>query len=81
MNKEQIVLQYGIDNIFEYGFMNDFTTVTTYLEDGGDLSHIDNKQVEKAIYNDDFYCVSEDKIYSKNEIYKKFNIVEIGYIK
>ena len=80
MNTESIIIKHGVDNIFEYGFMDDFTTVMAYLEDGGDLSQIDEKQLMDNLYFDDFYCFSENKIYRKMELYKKFNMVEIGQV-
>lgn len=76
--KQSIVLEYGVDNIFEYWFMDDFTTVAAYLEDGGDLLHIDKKGIETSLYRDDFYCLSEKKAYTAESLYAKFNIVEIG---
>ena len=80
MNTESIIIKHGVDNIFEYGFMDDFTTVMAYLEDGGNLSQIDEKKLMDSLYFDDFYCFSENKIYGKTELYKKFNVVEIGRV-
>ena len=57
------------DNIFEFGFMDDFTTVVLAKEEYG----VDISQLK---YNDedDFYCFSEKKSYTNKELYKKFNI-------
>jgi hypothetical protein len=58
-----------IDNIFEFGFMDDFTTVLLAKEDYGiDISNL------KYQNEDDFYCFSEQKAYSNEDLYRKFNI-------
>lgn len=58
-----------IDNIFEFGFMDDFTTIILAKEEYGiDISNLEYKD------EDDFYCFSEKKVYSDEELYKKFNI-------
>ncbi|OGS70802.1 MAG: hypothetical protein A3F91_09825 [Flavobacteria bacterium RIFCSPLOWO2_12_FULL_35_11] len=56
------------DNIFEFGFMDDFTTVAILKENGEDISKIEYQD------EDNFYCFSEQKVYSNEELYKKFNI-------
>ena len=56
-----------IDNIFEFSFMDDFTTVELAKEEYG----IDISELK---YGDDFYCFSEKKTYTTEELYKKFNI-------
>lgn len=76
--KQPIILEHGVDNIFEYWFMNDFTTVAAHLEDRGDLSHMRKKEIETSLYRDDFYCLSEKKVYTAESLHAKFNIVEIG---
>ena len=56
-----------IDNIFEFSFMDDFTTIELAEEEYGiDISELN--------YKDDFYCFSEKKSYTTEELYKKFNI-------
>lgn len=62
-----------IDNIFEFGFMDDFTTIALAKEEQG----ID---ILKLNYEDeeDFYCFSEKKVYTSEEIYKKFNVEVIN---
>jgi hypothetical protein len=58
-----------IDNIFEFGFMDDFTTVLLAKEEHGiDISNL------KYQNEDDFYCFSEQKAYSNEDLYRKFNI-------
>ncbi len=56
-----------IDNIFEFSFMDDFTTVMLSKEVYG----IDISELK---YEDDFYSFSEKKSYTTEELYKKFNI-------
>lgn len=56
-----------IDNIFEFSFMDDFTTIVLAKEAYG----IDISELK---YEDDFYCFSEKKSYTTKELYKKFNI-------
>ena len=66
---DRLTLIPKIDNIFEFGFMDDFTTVLLAKEDYGiDISNL------KYQNEDDFYCFSEKKVYSDEELYKKFNI-------
>lgn len=65
MNKP--IFRPEIDNIFEFSFMDDFTTVGLAKEEYGiSLSELKHK--------DDFYCFSEKKTYTTEELYKKFNI-------
>lgn len=78
MRTEKIVLESGIDNIFEYSFMQDFTTVAVYLEEGGDLSHLCDSAIKKCLYRDDFYSLVKMRPYTKDELYAKFNIFEIA---
>jgi len=56
-----------IDNIFEFSFMDDFTTVMLAKEVYG----IDISELK---YEDDFYSFSEKKSYTTEELYKKFDI-------
>ena len=56
-----------IDNIFDFYFMEDFITVALAEEEYG----ID---VSKYKSEDDFYCFSEKKSYTSEELFKKFNI-------
>ena len=63
------VLRPKIDNIFEFSFMDDFTTVVLAKEEYGiDISEL---QYEDG---DDFYCFSEKKSYKIEEVCKKFNL-------
>jgi hypothetical protein len=64
-----IEYKYGIDNIFDFGFMEDFTTIASFKEDGNDTSNIAYED------EDDFYCYSEKKAYTEAELFKKFNII------
>ncbi len=58
-----------IDNIFDFSFMDDFTTIVLAEEEYGiDISEL------KYEDEDDFYCFSEKKSYTTEELYKKFNI-------
>ena len=58
-----------IDNIFEFGFMDNFTTVLLAKEEY-------NIDISTLIFQDEdsFYCFSEHKAYSNDELYIKFNI-------
>ena len=65
MNK--LIYRPETDNIFDFYFMDDFTTVELAKEEYGiDISKVENE--------DDFYCFSEKKSYTTEELYKKFNI-------
>ena len=58
-----------IDNIFDFSFMDDFTTIILAEEQYGiDISKLKYKD------GDDFYCFSERKSYTTEELYKNFNI-------
>lgn len=60
---------HGIDNLFDFNFMDDFTTVYLAEEEYGiDISEL------KFEDGDDLYCFSEKKSYTFEEICKKFNI-------
>ena len=62
----------GIDNIFDFSFMDDFTTVILAKEEYNiDISTL-NYQNE-----DDFYSFIENKIYSEKELFEKFNIKKV----
>ena len=62
----------GIDNIFDFSFMDDFTTVILAEEEYNiDISTL-NYQNE-----DDFYSFIENKIYSEKELFEKFNIKKV----
>lgn len=69
---EQLTYEHGVDNIFDFGFMDDFTTILIWEEDGNDISEL--KYEDK----DDFYCLSEEKVYTQKELFKKFNIKHIS---
>ena len=62
------------DNIFEFSFMDDFTTVILAEEEYGiDISEL------KYENGDDFYCFSEKKSFTTEELFKKFNIEVIEH--
>ena len=62
----------GIDNIFDFSFMDDFTTVILAKEEYNiDISTL-NYQNE-----DDFYYFIENKVYSEKDLFKKFNIRKV----
>lgn len=69
---DRLVYKYGQDNIFDFSFMDDFTTVGVFEEDGNNISNL--------IYQDkdDFYCYSENKVYTENELFNKFNIHKVA---
>lgn len=57
------------DNIFEFSFMDDFTTVILAEEEYEiDISKLKYKN------GDDFYCFSEKKSYTTEELFRKFKI-------
>lgn len=63
-----------IDNIFEFSFMDDFTTIILAEEEYGiDISEL------KYEDGDDFYCFSEKKSYTSEELYKEFDIEVFEY--
>ena len=68
----KLVYKYGQDNIFDFSFMDDFTTVLAFEEDGNNIANL--------IYQDrdDFYCYSENKVYTENELFNKFNICKVA---
>lgn len=67
---DRIIFRPKVDNIFEFSFMDDFTTVELAKEEYGiDISEFNNKA--------DFYSFSENKSYTTEEIYKKFSIEDI----
>ncbi|MDQ1339042.1 MAG: hypothetical protein QG567_191 [Campylobacterota bacterium] len=71
---DKLTLIPKIENIFEFGFMDDFTTVILAKENYGiDISGLNYED------EDDFYCFSEQKVYSNEELYKKFNIEVLDY--
>jgi hypothetical protein len=66
---DKLIFRPEIDNIFEFSFMDDFTTVVLAKEEYGiDLSEL------KYEDGDDFYCFSEKKSYTTEDLFKKFNI-------
>lgn len=64
---DRLVFNPRNDNIFDFYFMDDFTTVALAKEEYG----IDISELK---FEDDFYCFSEKKSYSAKELYKKFNV-------
>jgi hypothetical protein len=66
---DRVIFNPKIDNIFEFGFMDDFTTVILAKEEYEiDIANLEYQN------EDDFYCFSEQKAYSDKELYQKFNI-------
>lgn len=64
------IFRQKVENIFEFSFMDNFTTVMLAEEEYGiDISEL------KYEDGDDFYCFSEKKSYTEEELFKKFNIV------
>jgi hypothetical protein len=70
--KNDLIYKYGIDNIFDFSFMEDFTTVILAKEEYEiDISKLDFKN------EDDFYSFSENRVYPENELFEKFNIKRV----
>jgi hypothetical protein len=64
---DRFVFRPDIDNIFDFSFMDYFTTVEIAKEEYGiDISELKSK--------DDFYSFGEKKSYTTEELFKKFNI-------
>ena len=57
-----LVYRYGQDNIFDFPFMDDYTTILSLKDDGVDISSIAYQD------EDDFYSYSEKKTYTENEL-------------
>ena len=72
MKNKQLIYRYGKDNIFDFSFMEDFTTILLAKEEY-------NINISNLSYanEDDFYSFSENKSYSKNELFNKFNIIKV----
>jgi len=69
---DNLTYRHGIDNIFDFHFMEDFTTILALKDDGIDTSNL------KYEDEDDFYCFSEKKVFTESEIFKKFNIQRVA---
>ena len=70
--KNDLIYKYGIDNIFDFSFMEDFTTVILAKEEYEiDISKLDFKN------EDDFYSFSENRAYTENQLFEKFNIKRV----
>ncbi len=68
MNKmNRPIFRPNIDNIFEFSFMDDFTTVELAKEEYG--INISEFNIE-----DEFYSFSEKKSYTTKELYKRFSV-------
>lgn len=64
---DKLIYRHGIDNIFDFSFMDDFTTIELAEEEHAiDLSKIKHR--------DGFYCFSEKKSYTIEQLFEKFNI-------
>jgi len=61
------------DNIFDYYFMNDYTTILLAKEEYGvNIENLDYKD------EDEFFCFSENRVYSEEELFRKYNIIRAG---
>jgi len=61
------------DNIFDYYFMSDYTTILLAKEGYGvNIENLDYKD------EDDFFCFSENRVYSEDELFRKYNITRAG---
>jgi len=69
--QNKLIYKNGYDNIFDFSFMDDFTTILIFEENGNDISNLN--------YNDkdDFYCYSEKKVYTENQLFSKFDIEKV----
>lgn len=65
-----LIYKHGIDNIFDFSFMEDFTTVVLAKEEY-------NIDISTLNYENDFYSFSENKVYSEKELFAKFNIKKV----
>ena len=60
------------DNIFDFSFMDDFTTVILAKEEYNiDISTLSYQN------EDDFYSFVENKVYNEKELFEKFNIKKV----
>ena len=73
---KQQTYKHGVDNIFDYHFMDDFTTVNAFVEDFLEKHNLPLNAIQENAH-DDFYCLSEKKIYSEQSLFAKFNIKKI----
>lgn len=72
MTSSLILYRFGIDNIFDFSFMEDFTTVAIAKEEYNiDISYLNYKD------EDDFYSFSENRVYTEKELFEKFNVRKI----
>lgn len=66
---DRLIYKPNFDNIFDFSFMDDYTTVVLAQEEYGiDISEL------KFENDDDLYCFSEKKSYKAEHLYEKFNI-------
>jgi len=72
MTNSLILYRLDIDNIFDFHFMEDFTTVALAKEEY-------NIGVSSLKYEDEdhFYSFSENRVYTKEELFEKFNVKKI----
>jgi hypothetical protein len=77
-NIEQLTYTHGIDNIFDYPFMSDFTTAALAKEVYNiDIFDIVENYVGE--YNDElFYCFSEHSFYNREQLFQLFNVLDIS---
>jgi hypothetical protein len=68
---EKIIYKHGMDNIFDFYFMDDFTTIASLKDDGIDISNLQHQD------EDDFYCLTEQRVYNESQLFEKFNIKKI----
>ena len=69
---EEVEYRVGIDNIFDFNFMDDFSTIAIAREEYNiDISNLEYQS------EDDFYCFTEHKVYNEKELFEKFNVKKI----
>ncbi len=66
---DKLIYRPNFDNIFDFYFMDDFTTVELAQEEYG--IEISKLKFEDGDY---FYCFSEKKSYTTKDLFKKLNI-------
>jgi len=72
MTSSLILYRFGIDNIFDFSFMEDFTTIILAKEEYNiDISYLNYKDEEG------FYSFSENRVYTEKELFEKFNVKKI----
>ena len=67
---DRLVHKYGQYNLYDFSFMDDFIPIREY-EKIGNMSNLTYQD------KNDFYCYSENKVYTEKELFNKFDIDKI----